>query len=70
MSVRPVKLSAYNRQRYVLARDNRHQPYPSQSQIKDCAAKSQHHLEKYQDVFHDGPHLGGAGDLEEPDWFD
>jgi len=51
MSVRPVRPTTYNRQGHVLARDNSHQPYPYQSQIKDHAAKSQHHLEKYRDVF-------------------
>jgi len=51
MSVRPTKPSTYNRQGHVLARDNRHQPYPSQSQIRDRVVKNQHHLEKYQDVF-------------------
>ena len=51
MVIRPVRQSTYNRQGHMLARDNYHQPYPSQSQIKDHAVKSQHHLEKYQDVF-------------------
>jgi len=51
MSVRLVRESAYNRQGHMLARDNHHQPYPSQCRIMDCVAKNQHHLEKYWDVF-------------------
>ena len=40
----------WNKQGHKKARNNRHQPYPTDTSIKVRSAK-QHHNEKYRDVY-------------------